>query len=97
MDIWQKLEGIENKFVELEKLLADSEVLKDTEKYRQYAKEHADLSKIVQVYREYKKLQKELEENKELLLDKDEELRNLAKAEISTLNKKIAEKKKTGT
>ena len=93
MDIWQKLEGIENKFVELEKLLADSEVLKDAQKYRQYAKEHADLSKIVQVYREYKKLQKELEENKELLLDKDEELRNLAKAEISTLNKKIAEKK----
>ena len=92
MDIWQKLERIENKFIELEKLLADPRVLKDAEKYRQYAKEHAELFRIVQVYRQYKKLQKELEENKELLLDKDDELRNLAKVEISMLNKKIAEK-----
>ena len=92
MDIWQKLEGIENKFIELENLLVDSRVLKDAEKYRQYAKEHAELSRIVRVYRQYKKLRKELEENKELLVDKDEELRNLARVEISTLNKKIAEK-----
>jgi peptide chain release factor 1 len=91
-NIWQKLEEIEKRFSEIERFLADSEVLKDLEKYRQYAKEHAELSKIVHVYREYKKLKNELEENKLLLKEKDEELHKLARAEISLLEEKIAKK-----
>ncbi len=92
--IWQKLEGIENRYVQLEQALGTAEVLNNPEKYKQYAKEHAELSKIVQVYREYKKLDKELEENKELLKDKDEEIRTLAKAEIAQIKEALENKEK---
>jgi len=90
--IWQKLDEVEARFVELEQTLANPAILSNQEQYRRYAKEHAELSKIVQVYREYKKLDEELEENKELLRDKDEEIRALAKAEIAELKEKLAQK-----
>lgn len=90
--MWQKLDEVETRFGELEQALSDPAVLSNQEQYRRYAKEHAELSKIVQAYREYKKLDEELEENKELLRDKDEEIRALAKAEIAELKEKLAQK-----
>ncbi len=92
--IWQRLEVVEHRFTELEQALADPTILTNPEKYRRYAKEHAELAKIVQVYREYKKLDKELEENKELLRDKDEEIRALAKAEIAAIKEKLEKKER---
>lgn len=90
----QKLDEIEKKFKHLESVLADPNALKDPERYKKYAKEHAELARIVQTYQEYKKLEKELEESKELLKEKDEELKALAKEEIARLKEKIAEKEK---
>ncbi|MDL1970390.1 MAG: peptide chain release factor 1 [Candidatus Desulfofervidaceae bacterium] len=90
--MWQKLDEVEGRFVELEQALSDPAVLSNQEQYRRYVKEHAELSKIVHAYREYKKLDEELEENKELLRDKDEEIRALAKAEIAELKEKLAQK-----
>ena len=92
--LWQRLEVVEHRFSELEQALADPAVLNNPEKYQRYAKEHAELAKIVQVYREYKKLDKELEENKELLRDKDEEIRALAKAEIAEIKEKLEKKER---
>ena len=50
--MFDKLTGVEERFVKLEKLLSDPDVIRDQEAYREYTKEHADLSKIVSAYRE---------------------------------------------
>ncbi len=94
-NIWQKLEDIKNRYVELEAALANPTVLSNPEKYQKYAKEHAELSKIVQLYQKYSNLEKELLQNRELLQDKDEEIKLLAKAEIAEIEKKIEQLEKS--
>ena len=70
-----KLSGIEERFKELETKIADPEVIADQEQWRALCKEHSDISPIVAKYREYRALNDNIEEAKELLasgLDKDE-------------------------
>src|SRR6056297_3287895 len=81
----EQLEGIEERYTELEKLLSDPEIVQDRELYPQYVREHSDLGKIVSVYREYKQTLEELEESRELLSDNDPEMKDLAKKEVETL------------
>ena len=57
-----KLEGVEQRFVKLEELLSDAEVIKDQEAFRQYSREHAELSKIVSIFREYKQVAQDIAE-----------------------------------
>ncbi len=94
-NIWQTLEGIKNRYTELETALANPAMLSNPEKYQKYAKEHAELSKIVQVYQKYSNLERELFQNRELLQDKDEEIKLLAKAEIAEIKKKMEQLEKT--
>ena len=80
--MFEKLAGVEERFVKLEELLSDPEVIKDQEAYRQYGREHAELSKIVSVFREYKQTAQDIREAKDLLKDGDEEIKELAKEDI---------------
>jgi peptide chain release factor 1 len=84
----EKLEGVEKQFTKLETLLGDPEVVGNRGRYEKIAKEHSDLSKIVTVYREYKKALYEIEESQELLRDSDPEIKELAKIEIEVLTEK---------
>ena len=86
-----KLKGIEERFVKLEHLLSDPLVLGDQKKYQEYLKEHGELNKIVPVFRVYEGLLGELEEAKEFLRDDDPDIRSMAKEEVPSLEKKIAE------
>lgn len=87
-----KLEKMEKRYEELEKLLTSADVIKDTEKYKAYSKELGEIKEAVSKYREYKTLQKDLQDAKEMLQDKD--LKDLAKIEIEHLEKKEAGIKK---
>ncbi len=81
-----KLEGLEARFEELERLLADPEVLADRKSWQKYAKAHQELEEVVATYREYKRVCRELEETKELLEEEaDPELRELAASELAEL------------
>jgi peptide chain release factor 1 len=80
--MFEKLAGVEERFVKLEELLSDPEVIKDQEAYRQYGREHAELSKIVSIFREYKQTAQDIREAKDLLKDADEEIKELAKEDI---------------
>ncbi len=85
----EKLKGIEERFIKIEQLLSDPEVLSDQKKYQGYLKEHGELNKIVPVFREYEGALEELEEAKELLRDDDPEMRAMAKEEIPGLEVQI--------
>jgi len=84
----EQLEGIEARYVELEKLLSDPEIVQNRELYPQYVREHSDLGKIVSVYRDYKQTLEELEESRELLSDKDPEMKELARTEVENLSER---------
>ena len=58
--MFAKLDEVEARFIELEKQLADPEMMKDMKEYSKIAKNHADLSEIVTKYREYKSIVKEI-------------------------------------
>jgi peptide chain release factor 1 len=83
--MFDKLKGVEDRFGHLEKLLSDPEVLQDRAAYQQYAREHADLAEIVNVFRSYKQTDQELDDSLELLKDNDPEIKSLAKEEIDRL------------
>ncbi|MEJ2282553.1 MAG: peptide chain release factor 1 [Desulfobacterales bacterium] len=84
--MFEKLIGVEERFIEIEKQLADPEVVQDRSAYQKYVREHAELSKIVTAYRQYKQTLNDLEESQELLKDSDPEIKDLARDEIHQLN-----------
>jgi len=86
-----KLEGVENRFLELEQMLGDPNVLKDRGAFQKLSREHAELSRVVSVYRDYKQVVKDLEGSRELLKGSDPELRELAQEEVRELEEKVDE------
>ncbi|MEJ2040476.1 MAG: peptide chain release factor 1 [Desulfosarcinaceae bacterium] len=86
--MFEKLKGVEDRFTQLETRLSDPQVLQDREAYQKYAKEHADLTEVVNAFREYKKLDAELDDSLALLKDNDPEIKQLAKEEVDRLNER---------
>ena len=81
-----KLQVLEDKYIDLTEKISDMEIINDQKVWQKYMKEHADLEPIVNKYREYKSVLNDLSESKAILEEEsDEELRELAKMEISEL------------
>ena len=85
----EKLEEVVDRFREIEGLLADPSVVTDQEKFRSLTREHAELSEVVEVYDAWRKVEAELEGNRELLQDTDAEMRQMAKEELPDLEQKL--------
>lgn len=88
----EKLEEIEKRYEELGRQMADPEVAMDPRRYRVVAKEHRELSRVVQVYRDYKQVERTLREDRAVLEESDDaELCDLADAEIEELEPKLSD------
>ncbi|MGD8369257.1 MAG: PCRF domain-containing protein, partial [Desulfobacterales bacterium] len=83
--MFEKLIGVEERYSELEKSMADPAVVSDREAYEKLSREHADLSRIVSPFRSYKKVLADLEDSNELLNDGDVEIRELAREDLRRL------------
>jgi peptide chain release factor 1 len=82
----EKLAEVEKRYDELERLLADPAVTNDYEKVVGYSKERANLEAIVAHFRDYKRQIDQLEQARAILYEEsDDELREMAKLEISEL------------
>ncbi|MCC3869166.1 peptide chain release factor 1 [Terrisporobacter mayombei] len=85
-----KLQVLEDKYIDLTEKISDMEIINDQKVWQKYMKEHADLEPIVHKYREYKNVLNDLSESKAILEEEsDEELRELAKMEISELEGQV--------
>ena len=80
-----KLNGVEKRFQEVEKLLSDPETVKDRAAFEKLSREHAELSRIVEAFRTYKQILDQLEESQELLKDGDPDIKELAREELTGL------------
>ena len=85
--MFDNLEELEKKFEELNNKIMDPAIISDREQYGKIMKEHSDLEPIIAKYREYKSVQKNLEESKELM--NDPEMKDLAEAEMLEAKEKI--------
>ncbi|WP_041531948.1 peptide chain release factor 1 [Syntrophotalea carbinolica] len=83
--MFNKLEEVEDRFREVEGLLSDPQVVSQQKRFLELTREHAELSSVVAVYREYKRVSEDIEGNRELLQDSDPEMREMAKAELPEL------------
>ena len=89
--MFEKLEEVEGRYEELNARLADPELTDNPEKYQKLAKEHAELKKVVETYHRFREVEEELEENKILRQDDDEEIREMARSEIDRLERQKEE------
>ncbi|MGQ9557640.1 MAG: peptide chain release factor 1 [Desulfurispora sp.] len=87
-----KLDKIESKYEELEKLISDPEVIADTPRWQQHVRAHAELAEIVATYREYKKVRRELAEAREMLREGGEpDFLEMVREEAAGLEERQAE------
>jgi len=88
--MFQKLEQVEERFQEIEQLLADPGTLASPKEMQKLARERAEISRLVETYQAYKKVKEEIQQSQELLQESDEEMRDLAKAELQKLKERLA-------
>lgn len=81
----ERLESITARYEELGQLLLEPATLSDNRLMAKLAKEQASLTQTVEAYEEYKKIEEELISANELLHEKDEEMREMARMEIEEL------------
>ena len=84
--MFDKLVSVEGKYEELMASLGTTAVQSDPNEYRKQAKALAEIEPLVQKYREYKAVTKEIAHAEELVKGGDPEMRDLALEELSDLN-----------
>ena len=89
--MFDKLEFTLEKYDELSAKVSDPEIISDQPTWQKLMKEMGEMDSLVQKYREYKKVKEELAEAKAMLEENDEELRDMAKTEITQLDGRIEE------
>ncbi len=91
MTMFDRLAEVERHYEELERLVSDPAVLADRRRYIALAKERAQLEETVTCWRARRRVADDVEQHRELLREKDEELRELAKNELPALEARLAE------
>ena len=86
----EKLNGIEERYAELERRLSDPAIVANNREYAQLAKERAQLEQVAVAIREYRRLLGEVAEHKALLEGDDAELREIARDELPDLQRRQA-------
>ena len=82
----EKLQAVEDKYLELESLIADPATIADIDRWQQFNKEHAMLTPVVEKFREYKDIVKNIAEDKAMFAEAiDDEMRHLIEAELAEL------------
>jgi peptide chain release factor 1 len=82
----EKLELIFQRWKTVEGDLSSPDAMADMKRFAQMNKEYKDLAKIVDEYNIYKNIMSNIDSNKEILAtEKDEEFREMAKAELDEL------------
>ena len=87
--MFQKLDEVENRYEELTVKISDPDVIARTNEWQKLMKEHADMSPIVEKYREYKKVKQSYDEASEMIKDDDKEIRELAEIEMQEAKSKM--------
>ncbi|EAD5687887.1 peptide chain release factor 1 [Listeria innocua] len=90
--MYDRLQAVEDRYDELNELLSDPDVVSDPKRLRDLSKEQSGITATVETYREYKNVNEQIDETRELLGEKlDDEMREMAKEEFAELQKEKAD------
>jgi peptide chain release factor 1 len=92
MSMFAKLDQVEERFEALNQQLSQPDVAADVNRYRELMREYKHLREVVDAYRACKGLQEELEGAREMLGEADDELKEMAREEISGLEPQLEER-----
>jgi peptide chain release factor 1 len=85
-----KLEIVKERFGEIGRLLAEPDAMNDMKKFIQLSKEYKEISPVVEAYKEYKSTLSNIDAAKSILaIEKDEEMREMAKEELEMLSNQV--------
>ncbi len=88
--MFQKLDAVEKRYDELTNQISDPEVIARTSEWQKLMKEHSDMTPIVEKYREYKKVETNYKEAREILENEtDKEMKDLAEMEMLEAKEKL--------
>ena len=92
IDMFDKLEDLLIRYEEIMGELQEPDVANDQARFRKLMKEQADLTPIVEAYTEYKKAKQSIVGQRgDAEIESDEEMRELAKEELSASKKRVEE------
>jgi peptide chain release factor 1 len=85
--MFKKIDAVAEKYDELTRLLSDPAVAADHQQYQKYSKERSEIEDVVNHYRAYQDVLKQIHGAEEIVKDKksDPELRSMAEAELKEL------------
>lgn len=81
-----KLQAIKEKYDDVERLIAEPEVMSDMKRYIKLSKDHKALQPIMEAFDKYKNILSNIDNAKDIIHnEKDEEFRSMAKEELDSL------------
>lgn len=91
----EKVLSLQDKFDSLQRQLSDPEVMSDMKRFVQLNKDYKELEPIIKAGLEYKKMLDDLASAKDIMLnEKDEELKEMAREEIASIEPGIPDMEK---
>jgi len=88
--ILSRLEGVKARFDEVAQLITDPAIIGDMDRYVKLNREYKQLEPVIEAYNTYSNLLSNIESAREMLsVEKDEELREMAKDELDLYQQKL--------
>ena len=84
--MFDKLKSVEKRYDDLNQLLSDPKIISQQSEFQKYAREQSELSPIVHKFQSWQKIDRQLEENKQILNEEqDPELIEMAREDVAEL------------
>ena len=86
----EKLHSLKSKYEDIGQALTDPDIMSDMKRYVRLNQDYKDLQPIIEAFEEYKNILSNIDDAKNLLAkEKDEEMKEMARAELDILNEKV--------
>lgn len=89
--ILEKLDSLQERYVEVGALLSDGGIIADQNKFRELSREYAELEPVVDCYSDFTSVKANLDEARALLKDGDPDMREMAKEELEVNESRLAQ------
>jgi peptide chain release factor 1 len=86
-----KLQDVEARYERLTAQLSDPNVVTDTERFQSLAKQHAELTPLIEQFRAYRDVQRQIANTRGMIQETQGELRDLAEEELRDLERRSEE------
>ena len=86
----QKLKSAEEKYIDIENELAKPDIFSNQEEYTRLMKEYKNLTPVIEKFREYKKVERDMNDAREMLNEQlDADMREMVSEEFKTCQKDL--------